>query len=552
MKNLDVQGKIKKPSFARLWFKKALKHIAVGAVSLGVVAGAVFGFVGCAKTNTSNPTPQPEDPPIVKPIPGDEDTYKNVDFGEFLENHKEEGVTFFNKFVKPSLTAEKDVLAESINFDATQDNFALDHVSYAYVYKNGDTARKYDVVDVQLSAPIKFDDILNNEVKQSDVVSVAQTSLSFDFDAKVNVEKAALSDAIYGRMCKLSNTLDANANTYFGKVTPGSSFGYEISTYNILSESKNKLNVNTVTFFNKNLDENQFIESLKDDTKFNNIYYDAVETETTTLRGENIFKTEYKAEFGKENDEPTKPDKDKNIENAEDLVTNYSAELNQGLQGAYDNIVEQYLSRLSNFNASKLSETKWNLDADANGSISKINYVGKFDNRVYFVISASLKTPINIKGLTNKNVVSEIQKALNGATYNFDVRFNYDKESMSQFPTLAKAVFEKEGLKEEGATYYISSWEGAQDETLGRYQATKILQVSKSGVKQISIRIKEDGGLVNNVNAGKYTTSNKTSYNFGEYTINAETNKATKTSLSLYNEETGKYNIEDFGDEMLF
>ena len=56
MNNINDKGKIKQPSFARLWFKKAFKNIAVGAVSLGVVAGAMFGFAGCGHTAWSYTT----------------------------------------------------------------------------------------------------------------------------------------------------------------------------------------------------------------------------------------------------------------------------------------------------------------------------------------------------------------------------------------------------------------------------------------------------------------------------------------------------------------
>ena len=122
---------------------------------------------------------------------------------------------------------------------------------------------------------------------------------------------------------------------------------------------------------------------------------------------------------------------------------------------------------------------------------------------------------------------------------------------MSQNPTLAEKVFEKEGLKEEGATYYITSVTPTVSE-LGRVKTATILQVSSKGVKQMSIEVVSDGDLTTNVENGSYKASDKSSYDFGDYTFNAETNKVATTSLSLYNEETGKYNIEDFGDELLF
>ena len=349
-KDIDYQAKLKKPFFGRFWFKKALKHIAVGAVSLGMVAGALFGFAGCVKSENPGPTIPPVDPnpPIITPNPDDQDDQdkdiEDVVFDEFMTNHKEEGVAFFNEYLKPAITEGKgDILAESINFDAADNEEALEHISYAYIYKNGDTARKYDVVDVQLNKSITFNDILNDKVTANDVIPIIQTPMSFDFDAKENVEKSDLTKAIYGRMCKMSNKLDASAKTYFGNVTPGYDSGYDLLTYNILSESNGKLSVNTITFFDKNLDEAQFIESLNDDAKFDNIEYDKVKTQSCTIQGVNIYKSEYKAEYEKEDVGPENPghETEKNIENVEDLVTNYSTELNQGLQGAYDHITEK-------------------------------------------------------------------------------------------------------------------------------------------------------------------------------------------------------------------
>ena len=219
--NDDNNGKIKKQSYSRLWFKKALKNIAVGAISVGVVAGAIFGFAGCGNTNTPTPTPPDIDPnpPIITPQPGDEEI-KNVDFSEFLSTpaYKQEGINFFNEVIKPQITSGKgEVLAETINFDST-DESSLDNVSYAYVYKTGETSRKYDVVNVQFS-PIKFDDILNDKVNNNNVVPIIQTTLSFDFDAKENVNKSDLMDAVYSRMRHYSSSLDSDATTYFGDVS---------------------------------------------------------------------------------------------------------------------------------------------------------------------------------------------------------------------------------------------------------------------------------------------------------------------------------------------
>lgn len=550
------------------WFKKALKHIAVGAISLGVVAGAVFGFAGCGPTNTPTPTPpgpgpQP-DPPIVKPDPPIDDTYKNVDFSEFLEKYKTEGVEFFNDYVKSSITSGKgDILAESINFDTLQDEFALDHVSYAYIYKNGDTARKYDVVDVQFSAPIKFDDILNKEVDQNKVIPITQTALSFDFDAKEIVEKSELADALSQRMQKSDSGITANANKYLAAVEKGSiSSGEPTLKYRILFEDNNKFFVDTIRVYDKEFDEAQLIENLLDDAKYNKMRCGAgfgSETNLGKLQGENIFKSEYEAEFQKEGPGPVTPGKE--IKDMNDLVTNYSTELNQGLQGAYDHIVEKVLPNQmdgSRFSANKLSDTKWNLETDANGSISKVNYVGKYNtlgaDYIYFITSVTLNNPISLNELTDKNLVTELQKAINNdaVTYKYELNFNFNENSQPQYQALAEAVFEKEGLKEEGSTYYISSVTPSVSE-LGNTKIASVLQVSNKGVKRISIEVKDDGNdLVENIRNGQYKASNKTSYDFGQYTLDAETNKVATTSFSPYNEGTGKYNIKDFGDEILF
>ncbi len=562
MKNNEYDGKIKQPSMVRLWFKKALKHIAVGAVALGVVAGAVFGFAGCGQQVNPGPEPTPPtpvdpNPPVVNPLPEDP-AFKNVDFDEFLTSYKEEGVEFFNEFVKPEITEGKgDVLSETINFNSS-DDYSLDRISYAYIHKTGDTARKFDVVNVRLSAPIKFDDILNEDVEQNDVIPVIQNTLSFEFDAKEDVNRSDLKDALYYRIGKMSSKVDANARTFLGNTTTKNSFGNTVYTYNVLSVKDNKINTSSIDLLAQDLDDAQLIEKLNDDNKFKEIIFAAAgsnETKSYTLQGENIFTSEYKAEFQKENPGPVDPSTDKKIESVQDLVTKYPTELNQGLQGAYDHIVEKVLPNEmdgSKFDASKLSETKWNLQEDANGAISKINYYGKYDNRIFFVTSVNLNSPLNIKDLTDKNIVSELQKAINGSTYNYEINFNYDEDAKTNYPGLAEAVFTAEGLNEENATYYISSVQPGLSE-LGNTKTALILQVSNNGIKQMSIEVRDDvNGLINNVNSGYYKTNDKSSYDFGEYTIDAQANQVAKTSFSLYHEDTGKYNIEDFGDELLF
>ena len=564
MKNNEYDGKIKQPSMVRLWFKKALKHIAVGAVALGVVAGAVFGFAGCGQQVNPGPEPTPPtpvdpNPPVVNPLPEDP-AFKNVDFDEFLTSYKEEGVEFFNEFVKPEITEGKgDVLSETINFNSS-DDYSLDRISYAYIHKTGDTARKFDVVNVRLSAPIKFDDILNEDVEQNDVVPVIQNTLSFEFDAKEDVNRSDLKDALYYRIGKMSSKVDANARTFLGNTTTKNSFGNTVYTYNVLSVKDNKINTSSIDLLAQDLDDAQLIEKLNDDNKFKEIIFAAAgsnETKSYTLQGENIFTSEYKAEFQKENPGPVDPSTDKKIESVQDLVTKYPTELNQGLQGAYDHIVEKIFPiRVNNFDKNKLSETKWNLQEDANGAISKINYYGKYDNRVFFVASVNLNNPINLKDFTEKNVVTKLQEAIkNDATYKdkFDVQFNYSTSSAEQYKGLAEAVYTKAGLYEKNATYFISSqWGSSEDGTLGSYRNTNILQVTATGIKTVTVKISDNGDLVTNVTNGNCTISSPTSYEFGEYTIDAQTNKVAKTSFSLFHEDTGKYNIEDFGDELLF
>lgn len=138
------------------------------------------------------------------------------------------------------------------------------------------------------------------------------------------------------------------------------------------------------------------------------------------------------------------------------------------------------------------------------------------------MVSISPNAPISINELTNLNIVENFGKATaaTAATYDFEIRFNYNIESQTKYPGLAEAVFTAEGLNEDGAEYFCSSVLPSLSE-MGSTYITSLLLVSNECIKQLGVEIVADGSLVENVGNGQYKASNKKSYSLGGHSIPA-------------------------------
>ncbi len=501
------------------------------AVLLALIFVLSLGLAGCGETPQTPVTPpnvengdgdgdgSDEDPPA----PPEEEP---MTFADFLETKKAAGKTFFTEHIRPAVT-QAVVLAETVNFVAEEDDTELEQICYAYIYKTEGTARKYDVVNLTLPTPVSFDDIASG--KAGDVTPSVQTVLSFGFDAKEDVERSDLKDALYNRIGKMSSKVDANARTFLGNITTKFSFGNTVYTYNVLSVKDNKINTSTIHLLAQDLDDTQLIERLNDDNKFKEIIFAAAgsnnETKSYTLTGENVFTSDYTAEFEKTHDPELEPDPTQKVGTIENLLTNYADEVNQGLKGAYEYMVNKIFPKhFAGFDKTKISETQWDFVVNENRDVSKINYFGKYDNRIIFIISISVDTPIQIDNLTNQNVAEIFGETLaeNAATYNVEIIFNYDDESLIKYPGLAEAVYAAEGFTEEGAEFYISSqWGGSLNATLGHYRNTDILRVTATGVQNITVKISDDAALIENVRNGKYQASKINFYPLGGHSIAA-------------------------------
>ncbi len=554
MKKYDENyiGNVKNPSPTKLWFKKAFRHIAVGAVTLGIAVGTIFGFAGCGKTNDPvNPGPGPGSTPEKPPIIVEDPTLNNVTFDEFINDYKEDGVTFFNRYVKPEITKNSTENYESLNFTANIDD-QLDHASYAYIEKTGDTSRKFNIVNVSFSNPIELEDIVkdaDSNEKTLNVVPIIERTYSFDYDAKVNATKTELKNAVNSKFSGYYSTDYEKGVSRIYKESTNEENIREMSTLQINSD--NTVNVFTLRVKDDSGSDADMINCLNDAGLFEQNHRRHLNT-SYQLNGDNIMTAPYKLEEYKE--DGGHGSEDVYVKDMADLLQNYSSEVQQGLQGVKEKLGQEIKSHLIGFNASKIIDSKWDFVCDEDGNISKINYIinhPNSDKTIFIVSSATPSSPINIKDLNAKNIKDQIIDATNDATYKYEYDFNFTQQNQTQYQDLAKAVFEKVGMADENATYLISDLSYTTDTELKEVQDVTFVQITKNGIKEVTARIK-DGDLLSNVQNNLYRKTGEKSYNLGGTTLNEEKTNTIAQTHSYYNEISGKYNIADFGDELLF
>lgn len=469
---------------------------------------------------------------------------QHITFEEFLEDYHDEAINFVNDYVKGDIVKDKEVLSETISLSANVLD-QLDHASYAYTYKTGETTRGFNIANVDFVSPIELEDIVNNKIDKDSVSAFITQENVFNFDAKANYEKTTLADAVYYSLTDIFDVkFDDNAVRIFNQKEDADEYlrGFEVL------EVKNS----TATVYNfdvyrgVNDTEAELIENLHKSAFVKNFTKTSYEIE-----GTNIYSSKYQIEKFENEVTPPKQDDEEKIESIQQLFEEYSAEVNEGLSEGYNYLIEHVIPKtILGYDASNNIDSKWDFTCDANGNISKINFITTYMSNekmnTLIISSITLKNPIKINDLNENNIVESFNNATENASYKLEYNFTYDHKIQEENQTLATAIFEAEGINEKNSIKYIYQRGNITNSQLGEVRQYNVVQVTDNGVQEFNILIKNSSsieGLIENLQNKNYLITADNSYNLGGYTIEKD-----QTANSLINGYEAVINIS-FDDE---
>ncbi len=212
---------------------------------------------------------------------------------------------------------------------------------------------------------------------------------------------------------------------------------------------------------------------------------------------------------------PPEEEKPKYVESIRDLIENYSEIVYSALTDNFLESAGKAMFGNRTFKAENLISVSW--DLGNNDIISEIKIVTTYANNstgnTYAIGSLILNDAINIKELHRDNIASTINSAT--ATIVKEYSFGYTTTTQEGRGTLTKAICDKVFGENASATRYIVDNGYKVDNTLNEAREFKVVEITDTGIQEISIRIKDastDEGYIANLEQSKYRTFDEKSY----------------------------------------
>lgn len=461
----------------------------------------------------------------------------SITFDEFIENHSDKAVRLLDGFIKDEIYGEKEVLSENWKINANEDD-ELSEVNVVYTYKDDETNRTTKYQKVVLNSPIDLDDIVDgNAVINKSEVSIS-TLYEFSFDAKENSKKRDVAEALYNAVemqtekLKLFNLVDYS-NDYKE---------YTLFKQNATVDGKASLTTETLRVRVADDSDEALINSLS-----NPSLVGYRENTPTIFDGANIKSTPYTLEQFKDDptidpDKPNPPEKEDKIGSIENLLENYSEEVEQALnENYYDEVVNKTIKNsIPRFDESKLSIGNWDFECDENNNITKVNLLSYYDTannmKTLFVSSITLKTPISLSEMTEENISELFENSATNADYKVEYLLSYETDIQETRVELRNAIFDALGVEDTGATRFIVDQGGSiVDPKFGDARLFKVVEISNNKIEQYEISIASstsDEGLIRNLLQNGIYMYNNNSYDLGGYTLNQEKEKESERIAS--------------------
>ncbi len=215
---------------------------------------------------------------------------------------------------------------------------------------------------------------------------------------------------------------------------------------------------------------------------------------------------------------PPEEENPKYVESIRDLIENYSEIVYSALNDYYlEAIGRECFGRT--FKVSKVLNCAWDIGND--DEVSKIDLILFYESGngfvEYVIDTAIINNPIKIKELHKDNIIEVFQSKVEGMTSTQSYSFTYNPTIQTDRGALTKAICDKVFGENASATRYIVD-NGAQHETtLKECREFKVVEITDTGIQEISIRIKyssnnDEDYIANLENQSNYRTFGEKSY----------------------------------------
>ncbi|MDE6605321.1 MAG: hypothetical protein K2K85_04775 [Clostridia bacterium] len=214
---------------------------------------------------------------------------------------------------------------------------------------------------------------------------------------------------------------------------------------------------------------------------------------------------------------PPEEEKPKYVESIRDLIENYSEIVYSALNDYYlESIGRECIGRT--FNTSKVLSVSW--DIGNSDKISKIDLIMIYENvnnyENIIVSSADFDSQINVKELKVEDIANVLQNKIDSTLYTSQYFFTYNTTIQFDRANLTKAICDKVFGENASATRYIVDNGYKVDNTLNEAREFKVVEITNTGIQEISIRIKDastdEGYIANLENPSYYRTFDEKSY----------------------------------------
>ncbi len=170
------------------------------------------------------------------------------------------------------------------------------------------------------------------------------------------------------------------------------------------------------------------------------------------------------------------------------------------------------------FNTEKVISTEW--DMGSSDEISKIELIMRYQADVIterYIICTTNIDAINIKELHKDNIIEIFQSKVESMTSTQSYSFMYDTTIQTDRGALTKAICDKVFGENASATRYIVDNGYKVDNTLNEAREFKVVEITDTGIQEISIRIKyssnnDEDYIANLENQSNYRTFSEKSY----------------------------------------
>lgn len=472
-------GKVKVLKPKRMFFSmKKFKKVLAGLLITSTILGASFMFSGC-KTSCK---PEQEPPAIVNPLPDDPTpddptpdvppiVAENIEFNEFMRDHKVEAKEFVNQFIKNSLTGGKETYAENWMFTKDTDE-TLKSISLNYVYAGEGHTRVNEIVTIEFNNPVLLQDILDGKIDVNDVTGNITRKEVFSYDAKVNYLNEDLNKA-------LADACGVITGTAFKEIE-----GTETTQkFEVLATDANSNYMVYTVEVEKGADTAELIANLSDTNKTQ-----VSSPETTVFDNNSVSNDQLPVkEYAPETFLP---------ESVEDLIENYSDSVHTVLNNCFYPVATSEIFGRT-YDESKLVDAEWRIISEEN-SVTGLMFITDYENMTNNIIhtttSINLSESIDIVEFVNEDAYTTFSTVAENSTYTREHSFGYIKDQHGTRNDLANAIFEAKGMgleAPEGAERYLVESSAYLDEVLHESRIFKLYQVEDDNVTEFTLFIKE-------------------------------------------------------------